>query len=54
LQELTQQLNLKKLYKLYDLLLLNRQLLDTQINKQLMFEDILIQWQELNRGTHHG
>jgi DNA polymerase-3 subunit delta' len=54
LQELAQQLNLKKLYKLYDLLLLNRQLLDTQINKQLMFEDILIQWQALNRGTHHG
>jgi len=50
LQELTQQLDLKQIYKLYDLLLINRQLLETQINKQLMFEDILIQWHELNRG----
>lgn len=54
LQELTQQLDLKRLYKLYDCLLQNRQLLNTQINKQLMFEHILIQWQDLNRGTHHG
>lgn len=54
LQEMAQQLDLKRLFKLYDLLLTNRQLIDTQINKQLMFEDILIQWQELNRGIHHG
>jgi DNA polymerase-3 subunit delta' len=54
LQEIAQQLDLKRLYKLYDLLLANQRLLDTQINKQLMFENILIQWQELNRGTHHG
>lgn len=49
LQELTQQLELKGLYKLYDLLLAARERLDTQINKQLLFEEILIDWQELNR-----
>ncbi len=54
LQEMAQRLDLIRLYKLYDLLLNNRQLLDTQINKQLMFEEMLIQWQELNRGKHYG
>jgi DNA polymerase-3 subunit delta' len=48
LQELSQQLELKGLYKLYDLLLTGRQRIDTQINKQLLFEEILIQWHELN------
>jgi DNA polymerase-3 subunit delta' len=50
LQELSQRLELKGLYKLYDLLLAARQRLDTQINKQLLFEEILIQWFELNRS----
>ncbi|HEY8157701.1 MAG TPA: DNA polymerase III subunit delta' [Methylobacter sp.] len=50
LQELSQQLELKGLYKLYDLLLIGRQRLDTQINKQLLLEEILIQWHELNRS----
>lgn len=50
LQELTGQLDLKGLYKLYDLLLASRQRLDTQINKQLMFEEILIRWSNLNRS----
>lgn len=50
LQELSKRLELKGLYKLYDLLLLGRQRLDTQINKQLLFEEILIQWHELNRS----
>lgn len=50
LHSLTQQLELKKLYQLYDLLLLSRQRLDTQINKQSLFEEILIQWTELNRS----
>ncbi|MDO9270561.1 MAG: DNA polymerase III subunit delta' [Methylobacter sp.] len=49
-QELSQRLELKGLYKLYDLLLVGRQRLDTQINKQLLFEEILIQWHELNRS----
>lgn len=50
LKELSQRLELKGLYKLYDLLLASRQRLDTQINKQLLFEEILIQWFELNRS----
>ena len=49
-QALAQQLELKGLYKLYDLLLAARQRQDTQINKQLLFEEILIQWHELNRS----
>ena len=48
LQELSQQLELKELYKLYDVMLLSRQRLNTQINKHTMFEDILIRWFELN------
>jgi len=50
LQGLSQRLELKGLYNLYDLLLAGRQRLDTQINKQLLFEEILIQWHELNRS----
>ncbi len=50
LQNLTQQLPLKGLYQLYDLLLLSRGRLDTPINKQSLFEEILIQWSELNRN----
>ncbi len=49
LHALSQRLEPKKLYKLYDLLLTSRQYLHTQINKQLMFEEILIQWHELNQ-----
>ena len=48
LQELSLQLELKELYKLYDLMLVNRQRLNTQINKQTLFEEILIKWFELN------
>lgn len=48
LQELSSQLELKELYKLYDLMLVNRQRLNTQINKQTLFEEILIKWFELN------
>ena len=48
LQELSRQLDLKELYKLYDLLLMRRRLLDTQINKHTLFEEILINWSELN------
>jgi DNA polymerase-3 subunit delta' len=48
LQELSQQLELKELYKLYDLILITRQRLNTQINKHTMFEEILIKWFELN------
>jgi len=50
LQEIAKQLDLKQLYKYYDFLLLSQQRLDTQLNKQLMFEEILIQWSKLYRG----
>jgi len=48
LQELSQQLELKRIYRLYDLLLASRQRLATQINKQSLFEELLIDWFELN------
>ena len=48
LQEKVEQLDLKDMYKYYDLLLLSQQRFDTQLNKQLMFEEILIQWSKLN------
>lgn len=48
LQELSTKLELKGLYQYYDFLLLSRQRIDTQLNKQLMFEEILIQWLQLN------
>ncbi len=50
LKQLSEQLDLKALYKYYDFLLLSQQRLDTQLNKQLMFEEILINCTELNRG----
>jgi DNA polymerase-3 subunit delta' len=50
LQGLTQSLSLRGLYRLYDLLLLSRARLETPINKQSLFEEILIQWSELNRS----
>jgi DNA polymerase-3 subunit delta' len=49
LQELAQRLELKKLFKFYDLLLRQNQCLSTQLNKQLIFEEILINWSQLNR-----
>jgi len=51
LKDLAKKLDLKRVYKLYDLLLTSRQLADTQINKLLMFEEILIEWAELNRSS---
>ena len=48
LQEIAIKLDLKYLYNYYDLLLSCRQKLDTQLNKQLMFEEILIEWSKLN------
>jgi len=50
LQELSGRLNLRDLYQLYDLLLAARERLDSQINKQMMLEEILIHWSELNRS----
>jgi DNA polymerase-3 subunit delta' len=48
LQDLAQKLNLKELYNYYDLLLVSQNSLDKQLNKQLMFEQILIHWLKLN------
>jgi DNA polymerase-3 subunit delta' len=50
LQTLSQKLAVQDLYQLYDLLLLSRVRLETQINKQSLFEEILIQWSELHRS----
>lgn len=49
LQDRAQRLELRGLYELYDLSLLNRARLETQLNKQLIFEEILIRWSELNK-----
>jgi DNA polymerase III subunit delta' len=48
LQNVSQQLELKGLFRLYDRLLSSRQQLGTQINFQMMTEEILVQWHELN------
>lgn len=50
LSKLAAQVNLLKLYKFYDLLLENRRRLETQINKQVLWEEILIAWALLNRS----
>ena len=47
LQVLAQKLELKGLFKFYDLLLQTRQRFDTQLNKQLLFEDLLINWSQI-------
>jgi DNA polymerase III subunit delta' len=54
LQELARQLELTGLYQLYDLLLLSQQRLRTQINKQLLLEDILIHWSNLTQRVNYG
>lgn len=50
LRELAPRLNPIKLYEFYDLLLKSRQRLETQINKQVLWEEILIAWALLNKG----
>ena len=50
LQDLSTRTNVFKLYQLYDLLLISRVRLDTQVNKQALFEEILLQWLKLNRS----
>ncbi len=51
LQNCAHQLDLQELHRFYDLLLANRQLLGIQINFQMMLEEILVQWQQLNTRT---
>lgn len=50
LSQLAAQVNPLKLYKFYDLLLESRRRLETQINKQVLWEEILITWALLNRS----
>jgi DNA polymerase-3 subunit delta' len=49
LSELAQRINVIKLYDFYDLLLKSRGRLETPINKQALWEEILIAWALLNR-----
>jgi len=51
LHTLAEKIELKGLYELYDLLLMRQRLLDTTINKQSLFEEILITWADLNLRT---
>ena len=51
LQELVQKLDLRKLFLFYDLLLISKQRFKTQLNKQLLFEEILIKWSQLNQSN---
>ncbi len=54
LQKISQQANVAELYKLYDHLLSCRQQLGRQLNFQIMLEEILARWQQLNRSKLHG
>ncbi len=49
LHEIAQRINILKLYDFYDLLLKSRGRLETPINKQALWEEILIAWARLNR-----
>lgn len=50
LSDLAARINSIKLYEFYDLLLQSRRRLETQINKQVLWEEILIAWAALNRS----
>lgn len=51
LHVLVKKLNLRDLYKYYDFLLLSRQRFATQLNNQLLFEEILIRWAMLTKNA---
>ena len=51
LSDLAQRINALKLYDFYDLLLKSRRRLETPINKQALWEEILIAWAQLNRQS---
>lgn len=53
LQVLAKQLELKALYSFYDSLLKSKALLSSQVNKQLLIEQLLIRWSQLNRSSIH-
>ena len=48
LKEVAVRLDLKDVYRYYDFLLSSQKGLETQLNKQLIFEDILIRWLKTN------
>ncbi len=48
LRELVQGIELKKLFDYYELLLQSRHHVETQLNKQMLFEEILLNWSQLN------
>ena len=48
LQEIGGKLDLKEVYGYYDFLLLSQKRLDTSLNKQLIIEEALIRWSNLN------
>lgn len=50
LQELAKKLDLMQVFRFYDLLLRSVKLLDSQLNKQLLLEQILIEWSTLNKA----
>jgi len=49
LHQLSKNIEPKKVFLLYDLLLNNKLLIQKNINKQLMFEELLIKWVNLNQ-----
>lgn len=49
LQDLSERLELKKVFRFYDLVLQALPLLDTTLNKQMLIEQILIEWSRLTR-----
>ncbi len=49
LQELTKRLDLQEVYRFYDSLQSSVEKIDTQINKQLLVEQLLIEWSKLNQ-----
>lgn len=49
LQALAERLELRGLYRYYDNVLTTKSQLSTQLNKQLMIEQLLISWSQLNR-----
>jgi DNA polymerase-3 subunit delta' len=50
LQALAKRLELKRVYQYYDILLSNKALVTTQLNKQLVTERLLIDWLQLNKS----
>lgn len=50
LQQLAKRLNSQQLFKFYDLLLKDSYRINGQLNKQLLFEELLITWSQVAKG----